>query len=264
MKRIALGLEYDGSTFSGWQIQPDRPTVQGAVQAALSAIAGHGVEVVCAGRTDTGVHAIGQVVHFDVSADRPLSAWVRGANAHLPSGVAVLWSREVPPEFHARFCATARRYRYTLVNRAVRPALGAATLGWFHQPLDVGRMRVAAHHLLGTHDFSAFRSAECQARSPVKTMHVIEIHREGDMIAFVFEANAFLHHMVRNIVGCLIHVGKGAREAAWLAQLLAARDRTLAAPTFSPAGLCLEHVSYDARWGLPTADASSSTAEANP
>lgn len=256
MKRVALGLEYDGTAFFGWQIQPDRPTVQGAVQAALSVIAGHPVEVACAGRTDAGVHASGQVVHFDVSAERPLSAWVRGANAHLPAGIAVLWSREVPAEFHARFCAIARRYRYTLVSRPVRPALGATTRGWFHQPLDVDRMREAARHLLGTHDFSAFRSAECQARTPVKTMEAVEIVRDGDIIALVFEANAFLHHMVRNIVGCLVQVGKGAREPDWLAQLLDARDRTLAAPTFPPAGLCLEHVAYEARWGLPAADAS--------
>lgn len=251
MARIALGVEYDGSAFSGWQVQPGRETVQGVLEAALAVIAGEPAGVVCAGRTDAGVHASGQVVHFDTAARRPESAWVKGVNTHLPAGVAVLWAREVDDQFHARFSASGRHYRYVLFNRPVRPALGVGLRGWFHLPLDVAHMRAAAAHLIGTHDFSAFRSAECQARSPVRELRRLEIGRRGDRIDFILEANAFLHHMVRNIVGCLIHVGKGRQPPDWVAAVLASRDRALAAPTFPAAGLYLEQVDYDTRWGLP-------------
>jgi tRNA pseudouridine38-40 synthase len=249
--RIALALEYDGSRFLGWQTQPGGGTVQDALEAALTAIAGEAVDVTCAGRTDRGVHALGQVVHFDVAARRPESAWVRGANALLPESVAVQWSREVPAEFHARYAARARTYRYVLVNRAVRPALAARHAGWFHLPLDVAAMRAAARHLRGEHDFSAFRSAECQAKTAVRTLLGLDIEAVGERIDFVLRANAFLHHMVRNIVGTLVYVGKGKHPPAWAGEVLESRERARAAPTFAAEGLYLERVEYEARWGLP-------------
>ncbi|MBL8385592.1 MAG: tRNA pseudouridine(38-40) synthase TruA [Burkholderiales bacterium] len=249
--RIALGVEYDGVGFSGWQRQQDRPTVQQAIETALAAVACEPIAAVCAGRTDAGVHATCQVLHFDTAAARPLHAWVRGANAHLPAGVAVLWAQPVADDFHARFSATARHYRYLLVNRPVRPALNAGRLGWFHLPLDLEAMRAAARLLLGRHDFSAFRSAECQARSPVREVHRIDVDRVGDIIGFSLEANAFLHHMVRNIVGALVYVGKGRHTPGWVAEILASRDRARAAPTFAPDGLYLTGVAYESRWQLP-------------
>jgi tRNA pseudouridine38-40 synthase len=206
---------------------------------------------VAAGRTDRGVHARGQVAHFDTDAARPQSAWVRGVNAFLPDSIAVLWSLEVPSDFHARYSAFARTYRYQLLNRPVRPALEAARIGWFHAPLDLETMREAARALVGEHDFSAFRAAECQAKTPVRTLHSIDIARTGERIDFVVKANAFLHHMVRNIVGSLVYVGCGRQPPSWIAELLAGRDRTRAAPTFGPEGLYLEKVDYDAAWGLP-------------
>ncbi|HWA38605.1 MAG TPA: tRNA pseudouridine(38-40) synthase TruA [Burkholderiales bacterium] len=253
--RIALGIEYDGSRYLGWQTQPGGGAVQDALEPALSGIAGESVGVTCAGRTDRGVHAREQVVHFDTRASRPESAWVRGVNATLPESVAVLWSREVPGEFHARFSARARTYRYVLLNRAVRPALGARHAGWFHLPLDVEAMRRAASHLVGEHDFSAFRSAECQAKSPVRTLHALEIERRGERIDFVVRANAFLHHMVRNLVGTLVYVGKGKHPPQWARDVLASRNRALAAPTFPAEGLYLEKVEYEAHWQLPAREA---------
>jgi tRNA pseudouridine38-40 synthase len=249
--RIALGLEYDGSRFLGWQTQPGGGTVQDALQSALAAIAGQPLSVTCAGRTDRGVHARQQVVHFDTDVVRPQSAWVRGVNALLPESVAVLWSAQVDDAFHARYAALARTYRYVLVNRAIRPALAAPYMGWFHLPLDVQAMREAAALLVGQHDFSAFRSAECQAKSPVRTLSAIDIVRDGERIDFVFRANAFLHHMVRNLVGTLVYVGKGKHPPAWAGELLSARERRLAAPTFAACGLCLEDVEYADSWGLP-------------
>ena len=249
--RIALALEYDGSRFLGWQTQPGGGTVQDTLEAALATIAGERIQLTCAGRTDRGVHALEQVVHFEVAAQRPESAWVRGVNALLPESVAVQWSREVPAEFHARYAARARTYRYVLVNRAVRPALAARHAGWFHLPLDVAAMRAAARHLRGEHDFSAFRSAECQAKTPVRTLLGLDIEARGERIDFVLRANAFLHHMVRNIVGTLLYVGKGKHPPAWAGEVLASRDRARAAPTFAAEGLYLERVEYAARWGLP-------------
>ena len=250
--RIALGIEYDGSRFLGWQTQPGGGTVQDSLESALTAIACAPVSVTCAGRTDRGVHARGQVVHFDTEVARPDSAWVRGVNALLPESVAVLWSARVAPDFHARYSALSRSYRYLLINRPVRPALEARTAGWVHASLDVDAMRAAALDLIGEHDFSAFRSSECQAKSPVRTLYSLEIQRLNcDRIIFTLRANAFLHHMVRNILGALIHVGKGKRPPAWAAQVLASRDRSRGAPTFAADGLCLERVEYAPRWALP-------------
>ena len=249
--RIALGLEYDGSRFLGWPTQPGGGTVQDALETALAAIAGEPIAVTCAGRTDRGVHAREQVVHFDTRAERPGTAWVRGVNALLPESAAVLWSCRVAESFHARYGARSRTYRYILINRAVRPALSAQGAGWMHAPLDVAAMREAARHLVGEHDFSAFRSAECQAKTAVRTLHELAIDRAGNRIDFLLRANAFLHHMVRNIVGTLVQVGKGARGPAWAQEVLQSRDRGRAAPTFSPQGLYLESVEYAASWNLP-------------
>ena len=197
------------------------------------------------------MHARCQVVHFDTQAQRPQSAWVRGVNALLPDTVAVLWSQAVPDDFHARFSAFARTYRYQLLNRPVRPALGATQVGWFHLPLDVERMREAASLLVGEHDFTAFRSAECQAKSPVRRIHEFSIERRSDRIDFVVRANAFLHHMVRNLVGMLVYVGKGAHPPSWAEEVLLAKDRSKGAPTFGPEGLYLEKIEYEPKWGLP-------------
>ncbi len=249
--RIALGLEYDGSRFLGWQTQPEGGTVQDALEEGLTTIAGASVSVVAAGRTDRGVHAREQVVHFDVEAARPMSAWVRGVNALLPASLAVLWATPVDATFHARYSARARSYRYVLINRGVRPALAAGRVGWFHAPLDIDAMRAAAQHVIGEHDFSAFRSSECQAKTPVRTVTFLDIEPRGERIDFVVRANAFLHHMVRNLVGALVYVGKGRYPPHWMHELLASRDRSLGAPTFSADGLYLETVEYEARWGLP-------------
>ncbi len=249
--RIALGIEYDGSRFLGWQTQPGGGTVQDALEAALAAIAAERVVVTCAGRTDRGVHALEQVVHFDTAAARPASAWVRGVNAVLPHSVAVLWSRGVPADFHARYSARARSYRYVLLNRAVRPALAARHVGWCHAPLDVPAMRAAAQQILGEHDFSAFRSAECQASTAVRTLQALDIEQRGERIDFVLRANAFLHHMVRNLVGTLIHVGRRKHPPGWVREVLDSRNRGHAAPTFAAAGLYLEAVEYEACWELP-------------
>jgi tRNA pseudouridine38-40 synthase len=249
--RIALGIEYDGSPYCGWQSQAEGLTVQDTLQAALSAIAGERVSVMAAGRTDTGVHGIEQVVHFDTQIERPLQAWVRGVNALLPKSVAVRWAHPVSEGFHARFSAQGRSYRYFLLNRSTRTALHADKVGWFHAPLDLAKMQQATQCLFGTHDFSAFRASQCQAKSPIKTLRQLDISREGDMLIFDVSADAFLHHMVRNLVGCLVYVGKGKYPVEWLADVLESRDRKRAAPTFSPDGLYLRHVKYDAKWGLP-------------
>lgn len=251
MRRIALGLEYEGTRYLGWQRQPQGGTVQDAVEAALGGIAGHAVQAHAAGRTDAGVHALGQVLHFDTPADRPLTAWVRGTNALLPGDISVRWAVPVAADFHARHAARGRSYLYLLLNRPQRPGVGRGRIGWHHRPLDVARMRTAATHLLGRQDFSSFRAAECQARSPVKEMRAVRIERAGDLVMFRFCADAFLHHMVRNLVGSLVRVGHGAASPDWIAELIAGRDRRLAAPTFAPDGLYLETVEYDAAAALP-------------
>ena len=249
--RIALGVEYDGSAYSGWQSQPEAPNIQDALQAALGGIAGEPVSVQAAGRTDAGVHALEQVVHFDTNIKRPLTAWVRGANALLPQGIAVLWAHEVPEEFHARFSAQARSYQYILINRPSRLGVHHGKAGWFHAPLDVEAMRAAGELLLGEHDFSAFRSSECQAKTPVKHLQRLDIEPRGDTIFFDLTADAFLHHMVRNIVGCLVYVGKGKHPPQWMREVLEGRDRKYAAPTFMPDGLYLKRIHYDPKWQLP-------------
>lgn len=255
MKRIVLGIQYDGTHWQGWQTQPDGRTVQDVLQAALKRFCGESLTATCAGRTDRGVHAIEQIAHIDTDIDREPFSWVRGVNSYLPRSISVRWAQEVKPdggeEFHARFSAIARTYHYVLYNHAIRSPLLDGRTGWVFRPLDAGLMRAGAAHLLGTHDFSAFRAAECQAKSPVKAMHAIEIHRQGDILVFTLRANAFLHHMVRNIVGSLVLVGKGAREPEWIAELLAGRDRARAAPTFMPDGLYLAKIDYDPKWGLP-------------
>jgi len=225
--------------------------VQDALEPALASIAGARVDTTAAGRTDRGVHARIQVVHFDTEARRPASAWVRGVNALLPDAVAVLWSQEVQHDFHARYSALSRTYRYQLLNRPVRPALSARYVGWFHLPLDVPKMREAAALFVGEHDFSAFRSSECQAKTPVRTIHSLDIHADSDLVHFVIRANAFLHHMVRNLVGTLVYVGKGKHPPQWVREVLESRDRAQAAPTFGAEGLYLERIEYQAKWGLP-------------
>jgi len=228
--RMAIGVEYDGRRYCGWQSQPDVPNVQDTLRRALARIAGGPVSVAAAGRTDTGVHALEQVVHFDACAERPLTAWVRGTNALLPESIAVRWAHPVPDEFHARFSAQGRSYRYLLLDRPVRSAIHAGRVGWFHVPLDLAAMQEAARHLLGEHDFSAFRASECQARSPVKHLRQLDIRREGEMLVFDLSADAFLHHMVRNIVGCLVYVGNRKHPPGWLKEILESRNRALAAP----------------------------------
>ena len=253
--RIALGLEYAGTRYSGWQRQPNAPSVQASVEAAMKRIAGCDIEITAAGRTDSGVHATAQVIHADVPADRPMSAWVRGVNSNLPDDIGVNWAVAVSTEFHPRFRATGREYRYLLLNRPTRPAVGHHRVGWHHRPLDLAAMQAAAAQLIGRHDFSAFRAAECQARTPVRELRCLEITSEpasgGHRFTFTLAADAFLHHMVRNIVGALVAVGNGGRSVESLGEVLAAKDRRLAAPTFAPDGLYLSGVTYDAHWGLP-------------
>jgi tRNA pseudouridine38-40 synthase len=257
--RFALGVEYDGSDFSGWQRlhkpgEPDRrgePTVQASVEEALSFVAGHPLEVVCAGRTDAGVHAACQVVHFDSDAEREPRGWVLGATTRLPASICALWCVRVDGEFHARFSARARRYRYCILNRAVRPALQRQYLSWERRPLDAAAMHRAAQALLGEHDFSAFRTVHCQAPHARRDLQHITVTREGDIVEVEVQANAFLHHMVRNIVGSLLPVGRGERPEEWLAELLAGRDRTVAGPTAPPDGLVFVGPRYPAGLRLP-------------
>jgi len=249
--RLALGLQYDGAAFHGWQTQPDGRTVQDTVEHALAQLAGSAVPTVCAGRTDAGVHATYQVVHVDPPVARPLSAWVRGVNRFLPESAAVRWAVEVPETFHARFGATARRYDYWLLNETVRSPLLARRTGWLARPLAVEPMRQAAALLVGRHDFSAFRSAQCQAASPVRDLRELGIEHFGNLMRFRLVANAFLHHMVRNLVGSLVYVGLGRRPPQWVGEVLQGRDRGAAAPTFAAAGLYLTAVEYDPAFGLP-------------
>ena len=249
--RFAALVEYDGSAFRGWQRQQGVPTVQEAVEHALSRVANRPVTVIVAGRTDTGVHALGQVIHFDTDAERSPRAWLRGSNAHLPASVSFVWADAVAPEFHARFSATGRCYRYYLLNRAVPSGLWRGKLGWDYRPLDVERMMLAAGHLLGRHDFTSFRAAQCQAKSPVRELRRLDVVRMGPMICITATANAFLHHMVRNIVGVLASIGAGEREPEWAAAVLAARDRRQGGVTAMPDGLYLVRVEYPPGSGPP-------------
>lgn len=249
--RLALGLSYRGSRYHGWQSQTDGQTVQDAVERALSMFADVPLTTVCAGRTDARVHALNQVVHLDSPVQREAFSWVRGTNRYLPEDIAVQWAQPVAADFHARFHARGRRYRYVLLQSAVRPSLESGLVGWVFEELDAQRMRAAAQLLVGEHDFSSFRSSECQARSPVKTIRSIEITRRGHYWCFDFDASAYLHHMVRNIMGCLIAVGSARHAVPWLAEVLAARDRKAAAPTFAAEGLYFVGPYYDAHLGLP-------------
>ena len=251
--RFALGIEYDGTDFHGWQRLTHGDTVQGALEAALAFVADRPVEVICAGRTDAGVHATGQVVHFDTDAARAPFAWMMGSNSRLPRSVAVTWAQEVDADFHARFSARARRYRYRLLNRRVRPALEARFVAWERAPLDADAMHAAAQGLLGEHDFSAFRTSQCQAPNPVRDLQELRVERHGDEIHVEVQANAFLHHMVRNLVGTLLMVGRGEQDVAWPARILAGRDRTQAGPTAPAEGLTFLGPRYPSQWRLPEA-----------
>ncbi|GAA0261703.1 tRNA pseudouridine(38-40) synthase TruA [Rhodanobacter caeni] len=249
--RIAMGIEYDGTDFFGWQRLKEGPSVQGQLEQALSRVADHPVEVSCAGRTDAGVHGRCQVVHFDTSAQRDMRGWVLGSCSNLPDSVAVLWARPVADDFHARYAARSRRYRYRILNRPVRAALEARYVTWERLPLDAARMHQAAQALLGLHDFSAFRALSCQAKHPHRTVLSVDVRREGEYVTLEIEANGFLHHMVRNIVGSLLLVGRGEQPVEWIAELLSGCDRQVAGPTGPASGLTFIGPRYEARWGLP-------------
>ena len=251
MPRIALGVQYDGRDWLGWQSQPSGKTIQDTLERGIAKFADQPVRIHAAGRTDTGVHATDQVVHFDSAVQRPLTGWVRGVNRYLPASIAVRWARIVDDTFHARFSAMSRSYCYALYCNPVRAPHLAGRAGWEFRALDHTRMQTAAALILGEHDFSAFRSSECQAKSPIKTLHRLDISRRGAMLTFEFHANAFLHHMVRNLVGSLLVIGKGSRPADWLMELLDGRDRSLCAPTFMPDGLYLTAVQYPVQFDLP-------------
>ncbi|HEX4299580.1 MAG TPA: tRNA pseudouridine(38-40) synthase TruA [Gammaproteobacteria bacterium] len=252
MTRYALGIEYDGSAFMGWQRQPHPGrTVQAAVEEALAKVADHPVDVVCAGRTDTGVHASGQVIHFDTEARRDLRGWLLGTNSNLPPDVAAGWIKDMPEDFHARFKATARQYRYLILNRGTRPALTRSELTWVYRPLEVEPMQAAAGNLIGKHDFSAFRSVDCQAKQPVRTLRRLDVRREAERIIVDVVADGFLHHMVRNIVGVLLEVGQGRRAPAWSREVLEGRDRALGGVTAPAYGLTLVAVEYPAEFAVP-------------
>jgi tRNA pseudouridine38-40 synthase len=255
MPRIALGLSYSGSAYFGWQSQPDGQTVQDKLEAALALFSGlpEGERVVtnCTGRTDAGVHALMQVVHFDTPLQREAFSWMRGVNRFLPDDIAVQWAQEVPQSFHCRAQALSRRYAYIALQSPMRPSIEQGRVGWTHQSLDLAAMQQAAAHLVGEHDFSSFRAAQCQALSPIKRVLRIEIGQRGPYFRFDFEANAFLHHMIRNIMGCLIMIGQGSKSPDWMRDVLAARSRVVAAPTFSADGLYFLGPRYDAQWNLP-------------
>jgi tRNA pseudouridine38-40 synthase len=249
--RVALGISYNGQAYQGWQSQSSGQTIQDKLEKALSKFAAQRVSTLCAGRTDAGVHGIMQVVHFDTPLERDTHSWVRGTNAYLPRDIAVQWA-VVPPEgFHCRACATSRRYAYVLYESPIRPSIDLGRVGWTFHTLDLAAMRQAADLLLGEHDFTSFRASQCQALSPVKTITEIVFKKRGSYWRIEFEANAFLHHMIRNIMGCLVEIGKGKKPPQWMAEVLAARDRRAAAPTFSPDGLYFLGPRYDAKWGIP-------------
>ena len=251
--RIALGIEYDGTHYFGWQRQREVISVQEKLEKALSTIANHPVEVQCAGRTDAGVHGTGQVVHFDTTADRKMVAWTMGANANLPKDIAVRWAKEVSDEFHARFSATARRYRYIIYNHAYRPGILSSGVSHYHGELDVDRMHLAGQYLLGENDFTSFRAVHCQSRSPWRNIMHLTVTRHGRYVVIDIKANAFVHHMVRNIAGSLISVGRGEQEPQWIEWLLAAKERKLASATAKAEGLYLVDVDYPEQFELPNA-----------
>jgi tRNA pseudouridine38-40 synthase len=249
--RYAIGLEYDGSRFLGWQVQRQEPTVQACVERAVARVADQEAHITCCGRTDTGVHALGQVAHFDTDAQRAERSWILGLNSHLPTGVSVLWIRPVNESFHARFSAFSRTYRYLVLNRWIRPALEARRMSWCHRPLDAAKMDAAAQALRGEHDFTSFRAGACQARHPVREIQEISVTRSGAVVALEVTANGFLYHMVRNIAGSLLRVGLGEAGVSWIEELLAQRDRGRAAPTAAPEGLYFVRARYPEQYGLP-------------
>jgi tRNA pseudouridine38-40 synthase len=242
--RIVLGIEYDGSGFCGWQFQASQRSIQAELEQALSKVANHPVTCICAGRTDAGVHALEQVVHFDTTAEREPYSWVMGGNTHLPADVRILWAKPAVGDFHARYSAIARFYRYIILNRAVKSALTPTQTTWCYNPLDADLMHQAAQHLIGHHDFSSFRAQGCQSKSPYRQMHFVDVYREGDRVIMDIAANAFLHHMVRNIAGSLIAIGAGKQRAAWIGDLLTVKKRALAGITAPPHGLYLGGVFY--------------------
>lgn len=250
LKRIALGVAYNGTPYYGWQTQPNGQTVQDKLEAALRQFTTQATSTICAGRTDTGVHALSQVVHIDTQAVRRDESWVRGLNALLPDSISVRWAKEVAPDFNARFSARSRTYVYVLRNERILSPHWVGRAGWDFHPLNLEAMCKAAEHLVGTHDFSSFRSSQCQAASPVRTMELLKIEKQGTFIVFTLKANAFLHHMVRNIIGSLVYVGKGRFPSEWVASLLQEKDRKFAAPTFMSDGLYLAHVDYPEEYGL--------------
>ncbi len=252
MARVAIGVEYDGSAYSGWQMQQHAPSVQAELERALSRVADHPLRLTAAGRTDAGVHALMQVAHFDTTSARPGQAWVLGGSAECAPDLSVLWARPVPDDFHARFSALSRSYVYRIVNRRVRPAIDRGYACWLRRPLDAGAMHVAAQSLLGEHDFSALRAASCQSPTPVRRVLGVAVRRDADRVEIRITANAFLHHMVRNVAGALVAVGVGDRPVGWVAELLASRDRTQGGVTAPPQGLYFAGVAYEAGWGLPT------------
>jgi len=249
--RVALGVSYNGGAYQGWQSQPSGLTVQDKLEKALGTFTSERVSTLCAGRTDAGVHGLMQVVHFDTLCDRQPFSWIRGTNANLPRDIAVHWAVITGPEFHCRASALSRRYAYVLLESPVRPSVDQGRVGWSFRPLDLEAMRTAAAILLGEHDFTSFRASACQALSPVKTILDISIRKNGAYWRLEFEANAFLHHMIRNIMGCLVQIGQGAKPPEWMAEVMAARDRRAAAPTFSPNGLYFLGPRYAAHWGMP-------------
>jgi tRNA pseudouridine38-40 synthase len=249
--RLALGVSYNGQAYQGWQSQLSRQTAQDQLELALGKFTGQRVSTLCAGRTDAGVHGLMQVVHFDTALERETSSWVRGTNTFLPRDMAVEWAQVMPQEFHCRASALSRRYAYIVMESAVRPSLDAGRVGWSFRALDLLAMQAAALHLLGEHDFTSFRASACQALSPVKTLQRVDISQRGAYWRFEFEANAFLHHMIRNIMGCLIAVGYHKYPPDWVKDVLLARDRDAAAPTYSPNGLYFLGPRYAAHWGLP-------------
>lgn len=255
MLRLALGISYNGQAYEGWQSQPSSRTVQDQLEAALARFTQTPISTLCAGRTDAGVHGLMQVVHFDTELRREPFSWVRGTNTYLPPDIAVQWAQPVPAEFHCRASAIARRYAYVVLQSPVRPSVEAKRVGWTMHALDAEAMRSAARHLVGEHDFTSFRASACQARSPVKILKDIQIARRSAAPStywrFEFEANGFLHHMIRNIMGCLVAVGEGRQSPDWMRTVLAARSRDAAAPTFSPDGLYFLGPVYEERWGLP-------------
>lgn len=255
MQKIAIGIEYNGTNYSGWQSQSNLMTVQGAIEAALSQVADHPVSVVCAGRTDAGVHALGQVAHFESNAERSLSNWVRGGNVNLPASISIRWAKWVDNDFHARFSAQARRYHYLIYNHPVRSSVFQAHATGWHRPLNEIGMQEAARCLLGQHDFSSFRAINCQAKTSIRTISLLEVTRWGDFVRIDIKANAFLHHMVRNIAGVLIAIGEGKRPPEWAQAVLSVRDRKEAGITAPSRGLCLVEVEYPAVFEIPAPSA---------